>query len=69
MFAQLKKYGRKSPYIGINRTPFLINATGYILYIWPKVKVPGHGEKFLNIIEQPVQAGGYHPRTASSKFF
>jgi peroxiredoxin Q/BCP len=39
-------YGRK--YIGIIRKTFLIDATGRIVRIWPKVGVPGHAEEVLS---------------------
>lgn len=38
-------YGRK--YMGVERTTFLIDASGKIAKIWPKVKVPGHAEEVL----------------------
>ena len=38
-------YGRR--YMGVERTTFLIDATGRIAEIWPKVKVPGHAEEVL----------------------
>ena len=41
-------YGRK--YIGVIRKTFLIDATGHIIRIWPKVRVPGHAEEVLAAI-------------------
>jgi thioredoxin-dependent peroxiredoxin len=41
-------YGRK--YIGVIRKTFLIDATGHIVRIWPKVRVPGHAEEVLAAI-------------------
>jgi len=38
-------YGRK--YMGVMRKTFLIDASGRILQIWPKVRVPGHAEEVL----------------------
>ena len=38
-------YGKK--YMGIERSTFLIDGTGKIARIWPKVKVPGHAEDVL----------------------
>lgn len=38
-------YGRK--YMGIERVTFLIDATGTIRQIWPKVKVKGHADEVL----------------------
>ncbi len=41
-------YGRK--YMGIDRTTFLIDETGTIEKIWPKVKVDGHTEEILEVL-------------------
>jgi thioredoxin-dependent peroxiredoxin len=38
-------YGRQ--YMGIERSTFLIDATGVLRKIWRKVKVPGHAEAVL----------------------
>lgn len=38
-------YGKK--YMGIDRVTFLIDATGKIAQIWPKVKVEGHAAEVL----------------------
>jgi peroxiredoxin Q/BCP len=38
-------YGRK--FMGVMRKTFLIDATGRIVRIWPKVRVPGHAEEVL----------------------
>jgi peroxiredoxin Q/BCP len=38
-------YGRK--FMGVIRKTFLIDATGRIVRIWPKVRVPGHAEEVL----------------------
>ncbi len=38
-------YGKK--YMGVERTTFLIDASGTIEKIWPKVKVPGHAAAVL----------------------
>ena len=39
-------YGRK--YMGVIRKTFLIDATGRIIRIWPKVRVPGHAQEVLS---------------------
>jgi len=39
-------YGRK--FMGVIRKTFLIDATGRIVRIWPKVSVPGHAEEVLS---------------------
>jgi peroxiredoxin Q/BCP len=38
-------YGRK--FMGVVRKTFLIDATGHIVRVWPKVRVPGHAEEVL----------------------
>jgi peroxiredoxin Q/BCP len=40
VWKQKSMYGRT--YMGIERSTFLIDSKGKILYIWRKVKVPGH---------------------------
>ncbi len=42
-------YGRK--YMGIERTTVLIDASGAIARIWPKVKVAGHAEDVLEAVK------------------
>ncbi|MEY8882745.1 thioredoxin-dependent thiol peroxidase [Donghicola sp. XS_ASV15] len=42
-------YGRK--YMGIERTTVLIDASGNIARIWPKVKVAGHAEDVLEAVK------------------
>lgn len=38
-------YGRK--FMGVIRKTFLIDGSGRILKVWPKVRVPGHAEEVL----------------------
>jgi peroxiredoxin Q/BCP len=38
-------YGRK--FMGVIRKTFLIDATGHIVRVWPKVSVTGHAEEVL----------------------
>jgi len=45
VWVEKSMYGRK--YMGVERTTILIDGTGKILRIWPKVKVPGHAEEVL----------------------
>lgn len=45
VWVEKSMYGRR--YMGVERTTFLIAADGRIARIWPKVKVPGHGELVL----------------------
>jgi thioredoxin-dependent peroxiredoxin len=45
VWVEKSMYGRK--YMGVERTTFLIDASGKIAKIWRKVKVPGHAEAVL----------------------
>jgi peroxiredoxin Q/BCP len=45
VWAKKAMYGRS--FMGIVRTTFLIDRTGKIARIWPKVRVPGHAEEVL----------------------
>jgi thioredoxin-dependent peroxiredoxin len=45
VWVEKSMYGRK--YMGVERTTFLIDATGKIASVWRKVKVPGHAEAVL----------------------
>lgn len=42
-------YGRK--YMGVERTTFVIDGRGIITHIFPKVKVVGHVEEILGLLE------------------
>lgn len=42
-------YGRK--FLGITRATFLIDRTGRITHIWPKVRVAGHVEEVLAAVK------------------
>ena len=47
---QLKKmYGRE--YYGVVRSTFLIDPSGKIAHVWPKVKVKGHAEEVLQTLQ------------------
>lgn len=46
VWAEKNMYGRT--YMGIERTTFLIDGTGRIARIWPKVKVNGHADEVLD---------------------
>ena len=41
-------YGRT--YMGIQRASFLIDGSGTIVEVWPKVKVAGHAEEVLTLV-------------------
>jgi peroxiredoxin Q/BCP len=45
-WSEKSMYGRK--FMGVIRKTFLIDASGRIVRIWPKVKVPGHAEEVLS---------------------
>ena len=47
-WVQKSMYGRK--YMGIERTTFLIDEAGKIQKIWNKVKVDGHTEEILEVL-------------------
>lgn len=48
-WVQKSMYGKT--YMGIQRATFLIDETGTIAAIWPKVKVPGHVEEVQAALE------------------
>ncbi len=45
VWVEKSMYGRK--YMGIERATFLIDGTGTISQVWPKVKIPGHAAEVL----------------------
>lgn len=45
VWKEKKNYGKT--YMGIERTTFVINATGKVAKIYPRVRVAGHAEKVL----------------------
>ena len=45
VWKEKKMYGKT--FMGIERTTVLVDATGTIRHIWPKVKVPGHVDAVL----------------------
>lgn len=46
VWGEKSMYGRT--YMGIERSTFLIDGTGHIARIWPKVKVDGHAAEVLD---------------------
>ena len=48
VWVEKSMYGKT--YMGIERTTVLVDGTGVIREIWPKVKVPGHAEKVLEAV-------------------
>ena len=49
VWVEKSMYGRK--YMGVERSTFLIDATGKIARSWHKVKVPGHAEDVLKAVQ------------------
>ncbi len=45
VWVEKSMYGRR--YMGVERTTFLIDASGRVARIWSKVKVPGHAAEVL----------------------
>jgi peroxiredoxin Q/BCP len=45
VWVEKSMYGKK--YMGIERSTFLIDGTGTVRRVWPKVKVEGHAEEVL----------------------
>lgn len=48
VWGEKSMYGRK--YMGIDRSTFLIDATGRVAQVWRKVKVPGHVDAVLDAV-------------------
>lgn len=48
IWVEKSMYGRK--YLGVERTTYLIDESGRIARIWPKVKVAGHAEEVLEAV-------------------
>jgi thioredoxin-dependent peroxiredoxin len=48
VYKQKNLYGKK--YLGIERTTFVIDRTGRIAQIWPRVKVDGHIQDVLEFV-------------------
>jgi peroxiredoxin Q/BCP len=48
VYKQRNLYGKK--YMGIERTTFVIDRTGRIAQIYPKVKVDGHIEQLIEFV-------------------
>ena len=50
VYKQKNLYGKK--YMGIERTTFVIDRTGRIAQIWPKVKVDGHIQDVIEFVAE-----------------
>jgi len=49
VWVEKSMYGRK--YMGVDRSTFLVDATGKIARVWRKVKVPGHATEVLEAVK------------------
>ncbi|MEL7256039.1 MAG: thioredoxin-dependent thiol peroxidase [Pseudomonadota bacterium] len=49
VWKEKKMYGKT--YMGIERTTVLIDGSGKVVQVWPKVKVPGHAEAVLEAVQ------------------
>lgn len=49
VWVEKSMYGRK--YMGVERSTFLIDATGKVAKSWRKVKVPGHADEVLEAVK------------------
>ncbi len=49
VWVEKSMYGRK--YMGVERSTFLVDATGRVAQSWRKVKVPGHAEAVLAAVK------------------
>ena len=49
VWTEKSMYGRK--YMGVERTSFLIDESGFIMKVWPQVKVAGHPAEILSFIK------------------
>jgi thioredoxin-dependent peroxiredoxin len=52
VWVEKSMYGRK--YMGLERATFLIDPAGKIAHIWRKVKVAGHAEDVLKVVQKMV---------------
>jgi peroxiredoxin Q/BCP len=50
VWVEKSMYGKK--YMGLERSTFLIDATGIIRKIWPKVKIEGHAAEVMKAIAE-----------------
>jgi thioredoxin-dependent peroxiredoxin len=50
VWVEKSMYGRK--YMGLERATFLIDRDGIINHIWRKVKVAGHGDEVLGVVQK-----------------
>jgi thioredoxin-dependent peroxiredoxin len=49
VWVEKSMYGKK--YMGVERSTFLVDKTGKLVRIWPKVKVPGHAAEVLAAVK------------------
>ncbi len=53
VWVEKSMYGRK--YMGIERSTFIIDPMGKVSHIWRKVKVAGHAEEALKVVQKPTE--------------
>jgi thioredoxin-dependent peroxiredoxin len=50
VWVEKSMYGKK--YMGVERSTFLVDKSGKLARIWPKVKVPGHAAEVLAAVKE-----------------
>lgn len=50
VWVEKSMYGRK--YMGMERSTFIIDANGKVAHIWRKVKVAGHADEVLTVVQK-----------------
>ena len=50
VWVEKSMYGKK--YMGVERSTFLVDASGKIAHIWRKVRVPGHAQAVLDVVRE-----------------
>jgi len=55
VWVEKQSYGKTS--MGIARTTFLVDPSGSIARVWPKVRVEGHAEEVLVAVREALAAG------------
>ena len=50
VWVEKSMYGK--PYMGVERTTFLIDADGKVAHVWSKVKVPGHVDEVAKALRE-----------------
>lgn len=50
VWVEKSMYGKS--YMGVERTTALVDASGTVVKLWPKVKVPGHAEEVMAAVRE-----------------